>query len=78
VNTKQHTSESSQNNWMDPLYLNELLTEEEKAVKKTTKDYCKSKLLPKVIENNKKCFVVMNINNYLIFCLFLVPYFINS
>ena len=34
----------------------EELTEEEKAVKKTTKDYCKSKLLPKVIENNKKCF----------------------
>ena len=56
MNTKQHKSESSQNNWMDPLYLNELLTEEEKSVKKTTKDYCKSKLLPKVIENNKKCF----------------------
>ena len=56
MTTKQHTSESSQNNWMDPLYLNELLTEEEKSVKKTTKDYCKSKLLPKVIENNKKCF----------------------
>ena len=56
MTTKQRTSESSQNNWMDPLYLNELLTEEEKSVKKTTKDYCKSKLLPKVIENNKKCF----------------------
>ena len=41
---------------MDPLYLNELLTEEEKSIRKTTKDYCKSKLLPKVIENNKKCF----------------------
>ncbi len=44
------------NSWMDPLYLNELLTEEEKSIKKTTKDYCKSNLLPKVIENNKKCF----------------------
>ena len=56
MTTKQRTSESSQNNWMDPLYLNELLTEEEKSVKKTTKDYCKSKLIPKVVEANKKCF----------------------
>ena len=56
MDTKHHKSELSQNNWMDPLYLNELLTEEEKSIRKTTKDYCKSKLLPKVIENNKKCF----------------------
>ena len=56
MDTKHHKSEPSQNNWMDPLYLNELLTEEEKSIRKTTKDYCKSKLLPKVIENNKKCF----------------------
>ena len=45
----------SKENWIDPLYLNELLTEEEKSIQKTTKDYCESKLLPKVIENNKKC-----------------------
>ena len=44
-----------QNNWIDPLYLEELLSEEEKSIRKTTKDYCISKLLPKVIENNKKC-----------------------
>ena len=44
-----------QNNWIDPLYLEELLSEEEKSIRKTTKDYCVSKLLPKVIENNKKC-----------------------
>jgi len=56
MDAKHHKSELSQNNWMDPLYLNELLTEEEKSIRKTTKDYCKSKLLPKVIENNKKCF----------------------
>ena len=43
-------------NWIDPLYLETLLTDEEKAIQKTIKDYCKSKLLPGVIENNKKCF----------------------
>ncbi len=56
MDTERHTKKLSQNSWMDPLYLNELLTEEEKSIKKTTKDYCKSNLLPKVIENNKKCF----------------------
>ena len=53
---KQHAKINSGDDWMDPLYLNELLTEEEKSIKKTTKDFCKSKLLPKVIEHNKKCF----------------------
>jgi len=47
---------NSKNNWLDPLYLNELLTEEELSIKKTTKNYCKEKLLPNVIEHNKKCF----------------------
>jgi len=43
-------------NWIDPFYLETLLTDEEKAIQKTIKDYCKFKLLPGVIENNKKCF----------------------
>ena len=30
MNTKQHKKGSSQNNWIDPLYLNDLLTDEEK------------------------------------------------
>jgi|TARA_B110000438_G_scaffold258767_1_gene267663 glutaryl-CoA dehydrogenase len=47
---------NSKNNWLDPLYLDELLTEEELSIKKTTEDYCKKKLLPNVIEHNKKCF----------------------
>ena len=45
-----------QNDWMDSLYLNELLTEEEKLIKKTAKDYCNSKLVPRVVLDNKKCF----------------------
>ena len=53
---KLHTKVNSGEDWADPLYLNELLTEEEKSIKKTTKDFCKSKLLPKVVEHNKKCF----------------------
>jgi glutaryl-CoA dehydrogenase len=56
MDNEHRKKELSQNSWRDPLYLNELLTEEEKSIKKTTKDYCKSNLLPKVIENNKKCF----------------------
>lgn len=47
--------------WLDPFYLNELLTEEERSIKKTIIDFCKSKLLPKVIDHNKKCFFDKNI-----------------
>jgi len=53
---KQHTGGFRQDDWMDPLYLNLLLTEEEKLIKKTANDYCNSKLLPRVIKDNKKCF----------------------
>ena len=52
---------NSKNNWIDPLYLNDLLTEEELSIKKTTENYCKEKLLPNVIEHNKKCFFDKNI-----------------
>jgi len=45
-----------QNNWKDPLYLDELLTEEEKSIRIKIKNYCQNKLLPKVIENNNKSF----------------------
>ena len=31
---KQHTGDFRQDDWMDPLYLNLLLTEEEKLIKK--------------------------------------------
>ena len=47
---------SSHNVWLDPLYLNELLTEEEKAIKKTAKDFCNLKLFPRVVKDNKECF----------------------
>jgi glutaryl-CoA dehydrogenase len=44
------------NDWLDPLYLNELLTEEERTIKKTAKKFCNSKLHPIVIKNNKESF----------------------
>jgi glutaryl-CoA dehydrogenase len=53
---KQDARGFCQDDWMDPLYLNLLLTEEEKLIKKTASDYCNSKLLPRVIKDNKKCF----------------------
>jgi len=56
MSTKQNTRGIDRDDWMDPLYLNELLTEEERSIKKTAKDYCNSKLLPRVIQDNKKCF----------------------
>ncbi len=56
MDVRLHKKNLDQDSWIDPLYLNELLTEEEKSIRKTTKDYCKSKLLPKVIKDNKKCF----------------------
>ena len=51
----------NQSEWQDPLYLNDLLTEEEKSIQKTTKDFCKSKLLPNVVSYNKKCFFDKNL-----------------
>jgi len=53
---KQQTRAFPQDDWLDPLYLNQLLTEEEKLIKKTASDYCNMKLLPRVIKDNKKCF----------------------
>tara|TARA_B100000780_G_scaffold245575_1_gene189698 strand:+ start:771 stop:1940 length:1170 start_codon:yes stop_codon:yes gene_type:complete len=46
--------ENKKNDWKDPLYLDELLTEEEKSIRIKIKEYCQNKLLPSVIENNNK------------------------
>ena len=44
---------SLDNIWLDPLYLEDLLKEEEKSIKKTTRDYCKNNLLPRVVKDNQ-------------------------
>ena len=45
---------TSDNKWIDPLYLDDLLSEEEKSIRKTTHDYCNKTLLPNVIIDNQK------------------------
>ena len=61
MNKDKRTKISVTDDWLDPFYLEELLTEEERSIKKTIKDFCKSKILPKVIDHNKKCFFDRNI-----------------
>ena len=39
--------------WQDPLLLDELLTDEERMIRDTARDYCQSKLMPRVLEANR-------------------------
>ena len=43
----------SNNQWLDPLYLDSFLNEDEKLIRENTKKYCQKNLLPKVVENNR-------------------------
>ena len=52
---------NSDNIWLDPLYLDDLLSEEEKSIRKTTHDYCDKYLLPIVIKDNRKHYFDKNI-----------------
>ena len=45
---------NSDNIWIDPLYLDDILSEEEKSIRKTTHDYCNKNLLPIVVKDNQK------------------------
>ena len=56
IKINQKKSFKSVNDWRDPLYLNDLLTIEEKSIHKKAKDFCKNFLMPSVIENNDKSF----------------------
>jgi glutaryl-CoA dehydrogenase len=40
-------------NWQDPLLLDELLTDEERLIQQTARDYAQEKLLPRIIEANR-------------------------
>ena len=44
---------NSNNQWLDPLYLDSFLNEDEKLIRENTKKYCKKNLLPNVVENNR-------------------------
>lgn len=41
-------------NWEDPLLLNEQLTEEERLIAKSSQDYAQGKLMPRVLEANRR------------------------
>ncbi|MCB1562125.1 MAG: acyl-CoA dehydrogenase [Alphaproteobacteria bacterium] len=40
-------------NWQDPLLLDELLTDEERMIQQTARDYAHAKLLPRILEANR-------------------------
>ena len=44
---------NSNNQWLDPLYLDSFLNEDEKLIRENTKKYCQKNLLPHVVENNR-------------------------
>jgi len=46
----------SKDEWLDPLYLESLLNNDEKAIKNSTKKFCEDKLLPIVVKNNQNHF----------------------
>ena len=56
IRIKKGNPSKSINDWRDPLYLNNLLTKEEKIIHEKAKDFCKNYLMPSVIENNEKIF----------------------
>ena len=39
--------------WQDPLLLDELLTDEERMIRDAARDYCQSKLMPRILEANR-------------------------
>jgi len=39
--------------WQDPLLLEDMLTEEERMIRDTARDYCQSKLMPRILEANR-------------------------
>ena len=39
--------------WADPMFFNEQLTEEERLIRDTARDYCQEKLMPRVLEANR-------------------------
>ncbi|CAI5745171.1 unnamed protein product [Peronospora destructor] len=41
-------------NWRDPLLLDDQLTDEEALIQKSANDYCQGKLLPRIVEANRK------------------------
>ena len=45
---KSHASSDNRFNWEDPFLLEDLLSEEERLIRDTARDYAQDKLLPRV------------------------------
>lgn len=54
IQINQKKTPKSINDWRDPLYLNNILSDEEKSIHKKAKDFCQNTLMPSVVENNEK------------------------
>jgi len=54
IQINQKKTPKSINDWRDPLYLNNMLSDEEKSIHKKAKDFCQNTLMPSVVENNEK------------------------
>ena len=52
----------SNNQWLDPLYLDSFLNEDEKLIRENTKKYCQKNLLPNVVDNNRNYYFDREIN----------------
>ena len=46
----------SKDEWLDPLHLENLLNDDEKAIKNNTKKFCEDKLLTIVVKSNQNHF----------------------
>ena len=46
----------SKDEWLDPLYLESVLSDDEKSIKNSAKKFCEDKLLPIVVKNNQNHF----------------------
>lgn len=56
ISLRKHTRPASslaQLNWKDPLNLESLLTDEERQIRDVARQYCKSKLMPRVLQANR-------------------------
>ena len=53
IRTKTNMSKALLEHWDDILLLDEQLTEEERLIRDTARDYCQNKLMPRVLEANR-------------------------
>ena len=61
IRIKQKKETKSINDWKDPLYLNDLLTDQEKSIHKKAKDFCKENNLKNLYKNDT------DLLNYILF-----------